>query len=132
MNGRICTRIDLREMRKLTSAGMSMQEVGQMMMAVLMPGPLPHWATDKSPKPRRNSGRLHPFVWAQIKARVIERDGLICVYCGKLVTHLTLHIDHVVPISRGGGNSMENLCVACKKCNLAKGAKMDWKACDNG
>ena len=43
-----------------------------------------------------------------------------CVYCGK-VTKLTP--DHVLPLSRGGSNSIQNILPACKHCNSAKGAK---------
>lgn len=38
------------------------------------------------------------------------------------------HIDHVVPLSKGGSNGPENLVLACPTCNLQKNAKhpMDW------
>ena len=31
------------------------------------------------------------------------------------------HVDHVVPLMRGGSNDPDNICLACKPCNLAKG-----------
>jgi 5-methylcytosine-specific restriction endonuclease McrA len=31
-----------------------------------------------------------------------------------------LHIDHIIPLSRGGENCEENLQTLCKKCNLTK------------
>jgi 5-methylcytosine-specific restriction endonuclease McrA len=43
-----------------------------------------------------------------------------CVYCGSL-NNLT--IDHVLPISRGGKNTWENLVCACYSCNIRKGDK---------
>jgi 5-methylcytosine-specific restriction endonuclease McrA len=39
------------------------------------------------------------------------------------------HIDHIVPVSRGGSNRDDNLCVACAPCNLRKSAKVgtEWR-----
>ena len=48
-----------------------------------------------------------------------------CVYCGKA----SEHIDHVVPLSRGGRHSIGNLVPSCAKCNMAKSNKflVEWK-----
>jgi hypothetical protein len=46
------------------------------------------------------------------------RDGNKCVYCGST---RELTIDHVLPTSRGGQNTWENLVCACVKCNTKKG-----------
>lgn len=43
-----------------------------------------------------------------------------CVYCRKLLTEY--HIDHKMPVSRGGTNDIENLQMTCPKCNMRKGA----------
>jgi hypothetical protein len=48
---------------------------------------------------------------------ILARDGYACVYCGA-TTDLT--IDHRIPLSRGGNNSLSNLCAACLRCNQAK------------
>jgi 5-methylcytosine-specific restriction endonuclease McrA len=42
-----------------------------------------------------------------------------CAYCGAVAQH----IDHVVPIARGGAHSIGNLVGACSSCNLRKGSK---------
>lgn len=55
-------------------------------------------------------------------AAVKERDGAVCAYCG--IEAKIVHIDHVIPISRGGQSTLENMVVACRSCNLSKGAKM--------
>lgn len=47
-----------------------------------------------------------------------SRDGNKCVYC-KSTRNLT--IDHIIPSSRGGQNSWENMVCACNKCNTFKG-----------
>ena len=49
----------------------------------------------------------------------MHRDGHSCQYCGYVGNDLTL--DHVVPRSRGGGDTWENLVTACVRCNVQKG-----------
>jgi 5-methylcytosine-specific restriction endonuclease McrA len=44
-----------------------------------------------------------------------------CAYCGK--EHTPLQIEHIVPRAKGGSNRVSNLCLACEKCNTAKGTK---------
>jgi 5-methylcytosine-specific restriction endonuclease McrA len=50
---------------------------------------------------------------------VLARDGFCCQYCGS-TRHLT--IDHVVPRSRGGSTSWDNVVTSCAPCNVRKGA----------
>lgn len=56
-----------------------------------------------------------------LRKRVIERDGLWCVYCDEDLTNAEVHLDHVIPESQGGATTYDNLQVTCRKCNLAKG-----------
>lgn len=53
------------------------------------------------------------------RLRVLRRDGGLCVYCGADATC----VDHVIPMVRGGDDSMENLVASCTVCNLRKGSK---------
>jgi 5-methylcytosine-specific restriction endonuclease McrA len=46
-----------------------------------------------------------------------------CFYCGKLLTCNNLTIDHFIPKSKGGTNEIQNLRLACKRCNSDKGNK---------
>lgn len=46
-----------------------------------------------------------------------------CWHCGKSIES-GYHIDHLIPLSRGGSNWPNNLVLACPSCNLSKGAKM--------
>lgn len=55
---------------------------------------------------------------------VFERDGYRCRICGRGADDVMLHIDHIVPVSRGGKNAMSNLRVLCADCNHGKGAQM--------
>ncbi|KPQ00934.1 MAG: Restriction endonuclease [Bacteroidetes bacterium HLUCCA01] len=52
------------------------------------------------------------------RKNIMKRDGNKCQYCGK-TSDLT--IDHVLPRSRGGQDTWENLVTACGKCNHKKG-----------
>lgn len=46
-----------------------------------------------------------------------------CWWCGKPLGD-AYHIDHRIPLVRGGTNAPENLCLTCPPCNLSKGAKL--------
>ena len=52
---------------------------------------------------------------------VFLRDGFECAYCG---SHEDLTFDHVIPRSKGGLTTWENVVAACSPCNLRKGDKM--------
>jgi 5-methylcytosine-specific restriction endonuclease McrA len=64
--------------------------------------------------------RPHPRV-KLCRREIFIRDNFTCQYCGKRTGDLT--IDHVVPRSKGGGHSWENLVSACRSCNHRKGGK---------
>ena len=51
-------------------------------------------------------------------------DNTKCFYCGCVVTDDNRHIDHFIPLSKGGLHDLHNLVVACATCNLKKGTKM--------
>jgi len=54
--------------------------------------------------------------------RLVEQYGKICWYCGLDLTNgeTATHLDHIVPKSKGGTDSIENLALACEFCNRAK------------
>lgn len=52
---------------------------------------------------------------------VLDRDGHACVYCG--AASVPLQLDHVIPRSRGGADTPDNLVACCKPCNTSKGAR---------
>jgi 5-methylcytosine-specific restriction endonuclease McrA len=63
-----------------------------------------------------------PRVTVRLTRRnLMFRDAHQCQYCGKRPPLRELNIDHVVPRSRGGDDSWENLVTACRACNLRKG-----------
>lgn len=49
--------------------------------------------------------------------------GLRCAYCCEDCSNFPT-IDHLLPRSKGGGNRLENLVLACSKCNSEKGDKL--------
>jgi hypothetical protein len=57
-----------------------------------------------------------------IKTRfeVFKRDGFKCVYCGNTPNESKLEIDHIVPVSKGGTNLIQNLIRSCFDCNRGK------------
>ena len=55
---------------------------------------------------------------------VFLRDRWDCQYCGEKFSTSELTFDHVVPKSRGGRTSWDNIVTACQDCNLTKGARL--------
>ncbi len=54
---------------------------------------------------------------------IYARDDNTCQYCGKKFRRIELNLDHVVPRSRGGSTSWENVVCSCIPCNLRKGGR---------
>lgn len=48
-----------------------------------------------------------------------------CVYCDVSLDEM-FHVDHVTPLSRGGGNGADNIALACPRCNRSKGNRLLW------
>ena len=50
----------------------------------------------------------------------------MCRACGASPTPdngVRLHVDHIVPVSKGGGDSLDNLQLLCDSCNFGKGSR---------
>lgn len=54
------------------------------------------------------------------RRNIFERDKNTCQYCGKRLPKPDLTLDHVIPQSRGGRDTWENLVLACVNCNIKK------------
>lgn len=70
------------------------------------------------------AGRIRIQIGKRARFNVLRRDGFRCVYCGASPScggaQITLHVDHVDPVSLGGANDLGNLVTACQDCNLGK------------
>jgi HNH endonuclease len=66
--------------------------------------------------------------WMRYRRYVFQRDGFVCVYCSS-EDRTNLTVDHVLPRSRGGSDSPENLVTACWTCNRQKWARTpeEWR-----
>lgn len=81
-----------------------------------------HWNPPKgfkAPRPSassksRNNNRKRR---ARLRAQTLERDGYVCTYCGEEATIA----DHIVPLAKGGEDTLENLTAACVPCNSTLG-----------
>ena len=65
----------------------------------------------------RAKAGLTPTGYQKHRSVVLERDGGACRYCGSTEK---LVLDHLLPVARGGDDSIENLITACKSCNAKK------------
>jgi 5-methylcytosine-specific restriction endonuclease McrA len=66
-------------------------------------------------------GERHPRRIPQdVKIAVSARDAGRCRQCGCTEK---LHFDHIIPVSRGGANTVANIQLLCGPCNRAKAAK---------
>ena len=74
--------------------------------------------------PKYNAHDQRKLMTRELRKQIMERDNYTCQTCGKYMPdEVGLHIDHIVPISRGGKSVPSNLQVLCDKCNLSKGSK---------
>jgi 5-methylcytosine-specific restriction endonuclease McrA len=67
----------------------------------------------KAGKVRVTFSRLNVFV----------RDGFTCQYCRSTLDPRALNLDHVMPRSRGGATSWENVVTSCYPCNQRKAGR---------
>lgn len=60
----------------------------------------------------------------KFRFRILKRDNFTCQYCGRSPRKdkdVVLQVDHIIPVSRGGGWGDENMITSCRECNLGKG-----------
>ena len=60
-----------------------------------------------------------------VRSQVFARDGYRCRHCGiSADLGAVLHVDHIIPISKGGTSDLSNLQTLCQDCNLGKTNRM--------
>lgn len=80
--------------------------------------------SEASIAPTTSPKRTKREISDRLRFRILVRDGFMCCSCGSspLKTPGTeLHVDHVIPWSKGGETVVENLETKCLRCNLGKG-----------
>jgi|TARA_B100000282_G_scaffold88509_1_gene61873 5-methylcytosine-specific restriction endonuclease McrA len=65
--------------------------------------------------------KFHFQIVSAHRREIILRDNNQCQYCSIELPSDKLTLDHIVPKSKGGKNTWDNLVAACKKCNQKKG-----------
>ena len=71
-----------------------------------------------------NSKNQRKLMTKELRQQIIIRDKYTCQHCGKYMPdEVGIHVDHIVPISKGGKTVPSNLQVLCSKCNGSKSNK---------
>jgi len=65
----------------------------------------------------REAGESRAAIPSEVRREVWRRDGGKCVKCG---SRENLEYDHIIPVSKGGGNTARNIELLCEACNRAK------------
>lgn len=70
---------------------------------------------------RLTAADSEPYTVTDIHTLLYEQDGK-CFYCQALFLG-KWHIEHMIPLSRGGADKLDNICLACPPCNMRKHTK---------
>lgn len=57
------------------------------------------------------------------REEIYQKDGMICGICGKPLERSDFTVDHIIPISKGGGHVFGNVHSAHRVCNIRRGTK---------
>ena len=80
---------------------------------------VPH--KNQMPKACVNAAAERARLTPAMRYEVIRRDGHRCRCCGASVsTGAVLHVDHIIPVSKGGVSELSNLQTLCSSCNAGK------------
>ena len=67
-----------------------------------------------------------PRLTAALRQQIIERENRRCAYCrSPMLVGIPMVVDHVIPLTIGGTSTLENLCLACYRCNEFKGPRTE-------
>jgi hypothetical protein len=91
--------------------------------------------SDPAPKPKPKPVKQKRAVSLRKRIIVLARDNYKCVKCGASPgkdKNVLLHVDHIIPFSRGGSCNVQNLQTLCESCNLGKGNRLEIDLIDLG
>ena len=77
---------------------------------------------------KKSAAGQRALMTSKLREKIKQRDNYTCQKCGISTNderNLLLEIDHIIPISKGGMSTEENLQTLCWKCNRTKGAKVE-------
>lgn len=67
-----------------------------------------------------------PRITAAVRRQVTTREGQRCAYGrSPMLIGIPMLVDHVIPLVAGGSSTLENLCLACDRCNECKGRRTE-------
>ena len=58
------------------------------------------------------------------RMQIIQRDNATCYLCNQVIPFAEIELDHLIPYSRGGDSSPQNLSVSCLSCNRSRGNRI--------
>lgn len=74
---------------------------------------------NSNPRPRQRKA-----VSKRKRFEVFKRDSFTCQYCGRAAPDVTLELDHISPVSKGGTDDVMNLVTSCSDCNSGKSDRL--------
>lgn len=77
---------------------------------------------------RKRAATVNPKSIAMFIERTRAKSIVTCYWCSGTISGKKCHFDHIMPLSKGGAHSIENICVSCPKCNFNKSDTLvkDW------
>jgi hypothetical protein len=66
-------------------------------------------------------------ITARLRDEIETRARKLCEYCrsNSKYSDTSFEIEHIFPVSKGGGNDLENLALSCRGCNIRKSSKTE-------
>ena len=81
-------------------------------------------ANQNSEKMRKKRARSQ--MTDKLRYSILKRDGFKCKICGRTAEDgIKLHVDHIIPVSKGGETVLNNLRTLCETCNRGKSDEID-------
>lgn len=96
------------------SAAVNDETIGLVGRVIRVPRVIALTAYDRLPKRHVRFSRIN----------ILIRDRHTCQYCGQRFSRAQLNLDHVIPRSRGGVTTWENIVASCHACNCRKGGQL--------